>query len=138
VYQGVYALGKHLQEEAARRLGGELGITVAILRPWVVVDAETRRLRDGTSLDAEPDPLGHNGAWGWVERRDLAEACALALTAPIEEVAIVHLLPNPLGRALADPTEADRLGWRPRYDFADAVPPGTRLPEPPATVITAR
>lgn len=130
-FAGIYALTKHLQEEVARRYADELEVVVPILRPWVVVDADTRLLRDGTSLDQEPDPLAHNGAWGWVERRDLAEACALALRAPLTGAPVISLMANPLGRALHDPAAADALGWRPQTTFADAVPPGTQVPDPP-------
>jgi uronate dehydrogenase len=130
-FAGPYPLTKHLQEVVASRYAAEAGIVVPILRPWVVVDAERRVLRDGTPLDAEPDPLAHNGAWGWIERRDLAEACALALDAPLEGAPVIHLMANRIGRALFDMTSADRLGWRPRFEFADAIPAGLRPPGPP-------
>lgn len=131
-YRGLYALTKHLQEVTVTRYAEELGIVAPILRPWVVVDADRRRLRDGTPMDPALDPLDHNGAWGWVERRDLADACALALVAPMTGAPVIHLMANPLGRALLDTTAADALGWRPRFPFLDAVPPGTDVPDPPA------
>jgi nucleoside-diphosphate-sugar epimerase len=130
-FNGIYALTKHLQEEVARRYAAELEVVAPILRPWVVVDADTRLLRDSTSLDAEPDPLAHNGAWGWVDRRDLADACALALSAPLSGSPVISLMANPLGRQLHDPNAADALGWRPRFTFTDDLPPGAHVPAPP-------
>ncbi len=104
---------------------------VPILRPWVVVDAERRVLRDGTPLDADLDPLAHNGVFGWVERRDLAEACALALTAPISGAPIIHLMSHPLGRSRYDMAPAEALlGWHPRFDFAAELSAGATIPEP--------
>jgi nucleoside-diphosphate-sugar epimerase len=132
-FAGVYPLTKHLQEEVARHYAGELGAVVPILRPWVVVDADRRALRDGTPLAAESEPLAHNGAWGWIERRDLADACALALTAPLAGAPVIGLMATSLGRALIDPAAADALGWRPRFDFGADIPPGTRVPDPPPT-----
>jgi nucleoside-diphosphate-sugar epimerase len=133
-FAGVYALTKHLQEEVTHHYAAELGLVAPILRPWVVVDADTRRLRDGTSLDTEPDPLAHNGAWGWVDRRDLADACALAVLAPLSRSPVISLMANPLGRRLHDPSAADALGWRPRFTFEGDVPPGTQVPDPPQEV----
>jgi nucleoside-diphosphate-sugar epimerase len=132
-FMGLYPLTKHLQEEVARQYAREHGMTVPILRPWVVVDANRGVLYDGTPLGDQADPLAHNGAFGWVDRGDLAAACAAALTRPISGAPVIHLMANALGRVLFDPTPADEmLGWVPRYDFADAVPAGVTAPEPPA------
>ena len=131
-FTGLYPLAKWLQEEVARRYAGGAGGSVMcapILRPWVVIDANTRRLRTGVSIDAEPDPVGHDGCFGWVDRHDLADACVRALTVPLEGAPVFHLMANPIGRALLDTGPAEHeLGWRPRHDFADDIPVGWRMP----------
>lgn len=132
-FSGLYALSKHLQEVVARQYAAEWDLEIPILRPWVVVDAERRVLRDGTPLGRHRDPLAHDGAFGWIERRDLAAACAAAVTVPIEGAPIIHLMANPIGRALFDMGAADEmLRWRPSFDFADELPSGTRVPDVPA------
>jgi nucleoside-diphosphate-sugar epimerase len=131
-FADVYSLAKWLQEEVARRHaagGGIARITSPILRPWVVVDADGRCLRDGSPIDAEPDPLAHNGCFGWIDRRDLASACVLALTAPLEGTPVYYLMSNPIGRTLVDVAPAaDELGWVPAHDFAADIPDGWRMP----------
>lgn len=128
-FTGTYALGKWLQECAARQYAQRTGMKIPILRPWVVVDAATRTLRPGLPMPDPADPLSHNGVFGWIERTDLAEACALSLTAPMEGAPVFHLMANPLGRALYDGGPAEHvLGWRPVHDFRDDIPDGFTLP----------
>jgi nucleoside-diphosphate-sugar epimerase len=139
-FSGLYPLAKWLQEEVARRYAAGAGgqpMCAPILRPWVVVDAATRRLRTGVSIDAEPDPVGHDGCFGWIDRHDLADACVRALTVPLHEAPVFHLMANPIGRTLidTDPAEAE-LGWRPGQDFADDIPVGWRMPTDWPTPVT--
>ncbi|MFN8518617.1 MAG: NAD(P)-dependent oxidoreductase [Chloroflexota bacterium] len=131
-FSGLYPLAKWLQEEVARRHAAGAGgsaMCAPILRPWVVIDAATRRLRTGASIDDETDPVGHDGCFGWIDRHDLADACVRALVAPLEGAPVFHLMANPIGRALLDTGPAEReLGWRPRHDFARDIPAGWRMP----------
>jgi nucleoside-diphosphate-sugar epimerase len=91
----------------------------------VVVDGPSRRLRDGTPLDPAPHPFDHNGVFGWIDRRDLASACRLALDAPLAGAPVYHLVASSLGRRLFDVGAAEReLGWHPVHDFAADVPDG--------------
>jgi len=131
-FTGLYPLAKWLQEEVARRHAAGAGgraMCAPILRPWVVIDAATRRLRTGASIDDETDPVGHDGCFGWVDRHDLADACVRALAAPLQGAPVFHLMANPIGRVLLDTEPAEReLGWRPRHDFARDIPAGWRMP----------
>lgn len=139
-FSGLYPLAKWLQEEVARRYAAGAGgsaMCVPILRPWVVVDAVTRRLRTGVSIDDEADPVAHDGCFGWIDRHDLADACVRALTVPLEGAPVFHLMANPVGRALLDTGPAEReLGWRPRHDFAADIPVGWRMPADWPTPLT--
>jgi nucleoside-diphosphate-sugar epimerase len=128
-FAGLYGLTKWLQEEVGRQYAAEHGMVVPILRPWVIVDGPTRRMRLGGPLDAT-DAVGHDGPFGWVDRTDFAEACALALTAPLLGAPVFHLMPNPIGKRWFDTEPAERLlGWRPRWDFAGDVPDGWTIPD---------
>lgn len=131
-FEGLYPLAKWLQEEVARRYAagaGGIAMCAPILRPWVVVDAATRRLRTEASIDDEADPVAHDGCFGWIDRHDLADACLRALTATLVGAPVFHLMANPIGRGLLDSGPAEReLDWHPRHDFVDDIPPGWRMP----------
>lgn len=130
-FSGLYPLGKWLQEVVAHQYAEEHAMVVPILRPWVIVDAATRRLRTGESLDEQSDPLSHNGAFGWVDRFDFAEACALAIERPLDGAPVFHVMPNRLARSMFDVERTvAKLGWQPRHDFAADVPDGVRPPAP--------
>ena len=131
-FRGIYPLAKWLQEEVARRYAAGAGgraIVSPILRPWVVVDAQTRTLRTGASIDQDLDPLDHDGCFGWIDRTDLALACLRALEVDVTGAPVYYLMPNPIGAALVDTAPArDELGWQPRLDFAADIPVGWTLP----------
>jgi nucleoside-diphosphate-sugar epimerase len=123
-FTGIYGLAKWLQEEVARHYSREFGITVPILRPWVIVDASTGRRSDG-EMREEPDPYGHNGAFGWVDRYDVADAAWLAVTAPVSGAPVYHLMPSRLAAGLFDVDAArTELGWSARHDFEEWIPAG--------------
>ncbi|MBX3031024.1 MAG: NAD(P)H-binding protein [Chloroflexi bacterium] len=132
-FEGPYPLAKWLQEEVARRFAAGAGgpsLCAPILRPWVVVDATTRRLRTGVPIDAVTDPVAHDGCFGWIDRHDLADACVRALEVPLQGAPVFPLMANPIGRALVDPGPAEQeLGWRPRHDFSASIPSGWRMPD---------
>ena len=75
-----YSLSKVLGEEMARQFGRWTGIPFMGLRFSAIREpGEYERFPDAWS-----DPhLGEWNAWGYVDRRDVAQACRLALTADI-------------------------------------------------------
>ncbi|MEA2582088.1 MAG: uronate dehydrogenase [Thermomicrobiales bacterium] len=114
-FQGLYCLTKSLQENIAEQYAEEHGMTIPSLRPWSVVDGRTYRHRDGQPLDP-----GAPYYFGLVCRYDLAEACRLALTAPLEGFQPFHIMATAEGRRWFDVDHTERLlGWRPTVDFAD-------------------
>lgn len=134
-FEGIYALSKYLQEVVATRYAAEAGFEIPILRPWSVVDGHQRIFRDGRSIDSVADPLAHDGVFGWIDRGDLADACAAALVVPISGAPIIHLMANQLGRQLFNMSAANELlDWQPRFHFSADIPAGTRLPPRPSDV----
>lgn len=75
-----YALGKVLGEEMARYFSGRFGITIVGLRLSNVWTDD-----DYHAVESfQPDPrLRSWNAWGYVDARDVAQACRLALEAEI-------------------------------------------------------
>ena len=93
-------------------------MVVPILRPWVVVDAESRTYRDGRALPRSLDPYDHNGTFGWIDRFDLAQACRLALEVRLAGAQVFNLAASRSGRRLFDVERAGLLlGWQPRHTF---------------------
>jgi nucleoside-diphosphate-sugar epimerase len=120
-FKGLYCLTKSLQEIVARQYAEEHGMVIPSLRPWSVVDGRTYLHRGG-----EPLRPGLPYAFGLICRYDLAEACRLALTAPLAGFRPFHVMATEEGRRWfdVDRTEA-LLGWRPVVDFADLAVPTT-------------
>src|SRR5438093_5670668 len=114
-FRGLYCLTKSLQEILARQYAEEHRLTIPALRPWSVVDGRTYLHKNGQALRA-----GEEGYFGLVCRYDLAEACRLALTAPLEGFQPFHLMATDAGRRWFDVVRTENLlGWRPATDFAD-------------------
>lgn len=121
-FTGIYGLAKWLQEEVARHYSREFAITAPILRPWVIVDSTTGRRSDG-EMSEESDPYAHNGAFGWIDRSDVAVAAWLATAAPVSGAPVYHLMPCRLAAGLFDVDAArTELGWSARYDFEEWIP----------------
>ena len=134
--EGLYPLSKALQEAAARQCAEAYRMTIQVLRQWVVVDAASGRYRFGDPLTSDLPPYDHNGVFGWIDRFGFAEACRLAVEAPLAGSEVFHLFASPLGRRVFDVERSDaRLGWCPRIDFAAFTPPDTQ-PLPPTEVPT--
>jgi nucleoside-diphosphate-sugar epimerase len=113
-FRGLYCLTKSLQEILARQYAEEHGMTIPALRPWSVVDGRTYRHRDG-----QPLLPGDPNFFGLVCRYDLAEACRLALTAPLEGFQPFHTMATDPGRRMFDIDRTERmLGWRPAVTFS--------------------
>jgi len=113
-FKGLYCLTKSLQERIAEQYADEFGMTVPALRPWSVVDGLTFRHRNGQNLT-----VGESVYFGYVCRYDLAEACRLALTAPIFGFQPLHIMATDEGRRWFDVNRTEALlGWRPTVEFA--------------------
>jgi len=116
-FEGLYCLTKSLQEIIARQYAEEYGLTIPALRPWSVVDGRTYRHKNGEPLRSDA------GYFGLVCRYDLAEACRLALTAPLEGFQPFHVMATTAGRRWFDVDRTERLlGWKPAVEFADLAP----------------
>jgi nucleoside-diphosphate-sugar epimerase len=116
-FEGLYCLTKSLQEVIARRYAEEHGLCIPALRPWSVVDGRTYRAKNGEPLRSDA------GFFGLLCRYDLAEACRLALTAPLTGFQPFHIMATAAGRRWFDVDRTERLlGWRPAVDFADLDP----------------
>lgn len=106
-----YGLTKSLQEQIADYHHRKSGITVAILRPAYVTDADTLTDKYGRQRPSVN--------WQFVDRRDVAGAALAALHA--KELTFgryyVHGHPGAVGHLDVGPTVHD-LGWTPRYDFS--------------------
>jgi nucleoside-diphosphate-sugar epimerase len=112
-FDGLYALTKSLQERLAEQYAVEYGMTIPVLRPWVIVDSRLNihRFTDQLSRD-DPD------YFGFVCRYDLAEACRLALTADLEGFQPFHIMATAEGRRMFDVDRTEHLlGWRPTVTF---------------------
>ena len=118
-FRGLYCLTKSLQEILAKQYAEEYGMTIPALRPWSVVDGRTYHHKNGQPLRASEE-----GFFGLVCRYDLAEACRLALTAPLEGFQPCHVMATAAGRRWFDVERTEKLlGWHPARDFADLAPP---------------
>jgi nucleoside-diphosphate-sugar epimerase len=123
-FRGLYCLTKSLQEILARQYAEEYGMSIPALRPWSVVDGRTYQQKNGQPLRA-----GEEGFFGLVCRYDLAEACRLALTAPLDGFQPFHVMATAEGRRWFDVDRTERLlGWRPATGFADLAPAGETSP----------
>lgn len=118
-FHGLYGLTKSLQEILARQYAEEHGMTIPTLRPWSVVDGRTYQHKNGQRLCP-----GEDVYFGLICRYDLAEACRLALTAPLEGFQPFHVMATDAGRRWFDVDRTERmLGWKPVTQFADLAPP---------------
>lgn len=113
-FRGLYPLSKSLQERIAEQYAVEYGTTVVSLRPWSVVDGRLSQHKHGEPLRRD-DP----SFFGYICRYDLAEACRLALTAPLPGFQPFHLMSTDPGRQMFDVDRTERmLGWVPDETFS--------------------
>lgn len=117
-FSGLYPLTKSLQERIAEQYAVDAGMTVIALRPWSVSDGPTMTAKNGRPLQYD------KGFFGLVCRYDLAEACALGLTVPLEGFQPFHIMATDEGEHWFDMQRTHRaLGWRPQQTFASLKPP---------------
>ncbi len=138
-----YGLSKEVDERTAAMIHRRTGMTIACLRfHWIALPEELA----GASPEGAVDPSGHKyNLWGYVDVRDAAAACRLAVEAdftgseafnivagdtlcgpPTEELIARYLpeteLRSPIlgnGGGFAIEKAARVLGWRPKHSWRD-------------------
>ncbi len=107
---GRYALSKILQEELARNFHEQHGMSVAIIRPWGIIDSDTMVTNDGHAV------TGHH--WGTIDRRDVASALVCALEVEDVGYECFYTMATPGGYRATDVARTEeRLGWKPAITF---------------------
>jgi NAD+ dependent glucose-6-phosphate dehydrogenase len=108
----MYALTKVCQENIARFYAHYLGMSVAVLRPGYVIDADT--MQDKYDRHAKRDQ------WHLIDRRDIGQAAHHALTLPDVKYEVFYILGPPEADRHADVAHArEWLGWIPDHRFAE-------------------
>ena len=108
---GPYALSKVLQEELARNFHEQHGMSIAVIRPWGIIDSEKMVTTDGKAVTSH--------SWGTIDRRDVASALVCALEAPDIGYECFYVMATPGGYKATDVARTEqRLGWKPATTFA--------------------
>lgn len=107
----LYGLTKSLQEQTARFFHENYGMEIAVLRPAYVITETPLADKYGRS------PGSVN--WQFIDPEDIAEAAALALTAPGITFDIFYTVAGPGAEERVDlgPIR-ERLGWEPKHRFS--------------------
>ena len=107
---GPYALSKILQEELARNFHEQHGMSIAVIRPWGIIDSELMVVANGRTFT--------DYYWGAIDRRDVASALVCALEAEDIGYECFYVMATPAGYKAADVARTeDRLGWKPEITF---------------------
>ena len=107
---GPYALSKVLQEELARNVHEQHGLSIAAIRPWGIIDCERMVTTDGAPVTGF--------YFGSIDRRDVASALVCALEADDIGYECFYVMATPGGYEATDTARTEeRLGWKPQYPF---------------------
>ncbi|HIA68969.1 TPA: NAD(P)-dependent oxidoreductase [Candidatus Poribacteria bacterium] len=107
---GPYALSKVLQEELAWNFHDQHGMSIAVIRPWSIIDSKTMLTTDGTIVE--------NYSWGAIDRHDVASALVCALEASDIGYECFYVMATPGGYRATDVARTEeRLGWKPAITF---------------------
>ena len=107
---GPYALSKLLQEELAWNFHDQHGMSIAVIRPWSIIDSKTMLTTDGTAVE--------DYSWGAIDRHDVASALVCALEAKDINYECFYVMATPGGYKATDVTRTEeRLGWKPSTTF---------------------
>jgi nucleoside-diphosphate-sugar epimerase len=102
---GSYSLSKLLQEELARNFHEQYGMSIAVIRPWGIIDADRMVTTDGS-------PVTGFG-WGTIDHRDVASALVRAVETPGIAYECFHITATPGGYQATDVALSEqRLGWK--------------------------
>ena len=105
-----YALTKLLQEETARHYHEVYGMSIAAVRPWIIIDSDLMESKLGAPVTS------HH--WGNIDRRDVASALLCALEADDIGYECFYVMATPGGYKATDVAYTEeRLGWRPAITF---------------------
>ncbi|MAT76410.1 hypothetical protein CMK14_14845 [Candidatus Poribacteria bacterium] len=107
---GPYALSKIMQEELARNFHQQHGMSIAVIRPWGIIDSERMVTTDGQPVTGF--------YWGAIDRRDVASALVCALEADSIGYECFYVMATPGGYRATDVARTEeRLGWKPTITF---------------------
>lgn len=107
---GVYALSKLLQEELTRNFHEQHAMSIAVIRPWSIIDAERMLDTDGQTITGF--------SCGSIDRRDVASALVCALEAEAIGYECFYIMATPGGYRATDVARTEeRLGWKPKMTF---------------------
>ena len=107
---GPYALSKLLQEELAWNFHDQHEISIAVIRPWSIIDSKTMLTTDGTAVGGL--------YWGAIDRHDVASALTCALEASDISYECFYVMATPGGYKATDVARTEeRLGWKPTITF---------------------
>jgi len=107
---GPYALSKVLQEELAWNFHDQHGMSIAVIRPWSIIDSKTMLTTDGTIVE--------NYSWGAIDRHDVASALVCALEASDIGYECFYVMATSGGYRATDVARTEeRLGWKPAITF---------------------
>ncbi len=107
---GCYGLSKLLQEELARNFHEQHGMSIAVIRPWGIIDSQRMVTTDWKPVTGV--------GWGTIDRRDVASALVCALEADDIGYECFHITATPGGYRAVDVARTEqRLGWKPTVTF---------------------
>jgi len=107
---GPYALSKVLQEELARNVHEQHGLSIAAIRPWGIIDSERMVTTDGAPVTSF--------YFGSIDRRDVASSLVCALEADGIGYECFYVMATPGGYEATDTARTEeRLGWKPQFMF---------------------
>jgi nucleoside-diphosphate-sugar epimerase len=107
---GSYGMSKLLQEEMTRNYHELRGLSIAVIRPWTIIDSERMLYTDGIPVEKID--------WGAIDRRDVASSLVCALETMDIGYECFYVMATPGGYKVADvATTEKRLGWKPAIPF---------------------
>jgi nucleoside-diphosphate-sugar epimerase len=105
-----YSLSKLLQEEMTRNFHEQHGMSIAVIRPWGIIDPDRMVTTDGSPVTGTH--------WGHIDRRDVAGGLAAALEQPDIAYECFYVMASPGGYKITDAARTEsRLGWKPARTF---------------------
>jgi nucleoside-diphosphate-sugar epimerase len=107
---GTYALSKVLQEELTRSYHEQYGMSIAVIRPWSIIDTDRMVSTDGSVV------TGYT--WGTIDRCEVASALVCALDAEDIGYECFYTMATPGGYEATDVAWTEkRLGWKPAITY---------------------
>ena len=115
-----YGLSKEVDERTAEMFHRRTGMSVAALRfHWVATPDEAKVAARALADDPGQAPAGANGLWGYVDLRDAATACRLAVEADAVGFAPMNI--TAADTLLAMPTQAAIRAHAPEVELRSPI-----------------